>query len=121
MSCFFFSRFQSWRIMPIVITSAFGSGSAKKSSGRADTRSARPAAAIFRSAIAVTAGRSAEMQRMCGCRSATSIDSWPVAPPTSHSVLVAARSRTSRRSAWKLPAEIPAIASMNCSSRSGWL
>ena len=39
--------------MPIVITSAFGNGSAKKSRGRADTRSARPAAAILRSAIRV--------------------------------------------------------------------
>ena len=86
MSSRFFSRFQSCRIMPIVITSAFGSGSAKKSIGCAETRSDSPAAAILRAAMRVASGRSAEMHVMCGCFLATSIDSCPVAPPTSQSV-----------------------------------
>ena len=32
--------------------------------------------------MAVTAGKSAEMQRMCGCARATSMESRPLAPPT---------------------------------------
>jgi hypothetical protein len=55
-----------------VITSAFGSGSGRKSIDLAETRSARPATAIFRSAIDVTPGRSTEVARRCGCLRAAS-------------------------------------------------
>ena len=92
--------------MPIVITSALGSGSVKKSPAAAVTRSLRPAASIARFAIGSTTGRSKLVQRMCGWRSATMIESWPVAPPTSHSVWYLEKSNFSA-SAWKWPVEMP--------------
>ena len=57
---------------------------------------------------------------MWGWRLATMIDSCPVAPPTSQSVLYLEKSNFSA-SAWNGPKEIPAIAFMNCSSLSGSL
>src|SRR2546430_15267381 len=44
MRCIFFSRFQSWRIIPIVMISALGSGSLKKSPEAVPMRSLSPAA-----------------------------------------------------------------------------
>jgi len=69
--------------MPIVITSARGSGSARKSPDAVDTRSPSPAAAIARFAIGSTIGRSKLVQRRCGWRAATVRASRPFAPPTS--------------------------------------
>jgi hypothetical protein len=82
----FLSRFQSWRIMPMVTTSAFGRGSRKKSPEATAIRSDNPCAAMLRCAIGATTGRSKEVQRRCGWRLAARIESNPVAPPTSHSV-----------------------------------
>ena len=73
--------------MPIVITSARGSGSVKKSPEAVFTRSPSPAAAIARCAIGSTTGRSHDVQRRCGWRAATVRESSAFAPPTSQSVL----------------------------------
>ena len=62
-------------ISPIVMTSASGRGSAKKSPPTAVTRSLSPAASIVRLAIGSTTGRSKLVQRMWGWRLATLIDS----------------------------------------------
>lgn len=74
------------QIIPIVMTSAFGSGSLKKSPDAVFTRSDEPSRAIALAAIGSTAGKSNDTQRICGCLFATRIESRPLAPPTSHNV-----------------------------------
>src|SRR5437667_12821173 len=58
MRCIFFSRFQSCRIIPIVMMSALGSGSLKKSPAAVPIRSLKPAAPMDFLATGSTGGRS---------------------------------------------------------------
>ena len=71
-------------------------------------------------AMGSTAGRSNDVQRRCGWRLATSMQSRPVAPPTSQSVLNGEKSNFSANAS-KLMRDRPVIAPMNCSSRGGSL
>ncbi len=70
----------------MVITSALGRGSAKKSPEAVVTRSSTPAFLMVRAAMGSTTGRSNVVQRRWGWCWARMIDSWPVAPPTSQTV-----------------------------------
>lgn len=85
------------QIIPIVMTSAFGSGSLKKSPDAVFTRSDEPSRAIALAAIGSTAGKSNDTQRICGCLFATRIESRPLAPPTSHNVWYLEKSTLSAR------------------------
>lgn len=70
--------------MLIVMTSASGNGSVRKSPLAVVTRSVAPAASMAALAIGSTTGRSKLVQRRWVWRAATMSASWPVAPPMSH-------------------------------------
>src|SRR5262249_55183349 len=86
MSCFFFSRFQSCRIMPVVTPPARAGAAWKNAPAAVVPRSASPRRAMADRAMGSTAGRSKDTQRRCGWRAATAHESSADAPPTSHSV-----------------------------------
>src|SRR5262249_46386322 len=81
--------------MPMVMMSALGKGSLKKSPDAVVMRWLKPAAPMLLVATGATGGKSKLIHLRCGCFFATSMESRPVAPPTSQSVLNGEKSNLS--------------------------
>src|ERR1017187_7164413 len=80
---FFSSRFQSWRMCPIMMTSTLGRGSVKKLPAWNLTCEERPFDSTYSSKMGATSGRSKPAPAMCGFLSATCTMRSPWAVPQS--------------------------------------